>query len=393
MNAVILSYAQDTNGQNARFVEAARKVGRQAIKAVAIGKDDPAGVVGRYQEGAKKREALVIRSAHRITHYFDFAHDIIWDRHTESDIARLIAESDVVHLNNSHIAASRFRIRKPMLLHHHGSMYRNNPERAHSIARQFRMIQAASTIDLLRFSPDVKWLPTAYDVTTLREYADSHRREADGKVRIVHCPTNRAGKHTELLIATVKKLQKTLPVELVLVEGKTNADVLYEKAKADIVFDQLMWGYGCNSVEAWAMGVPVISGADDWTSSRMTEEWGGLPFYAATEDTLEQAIRDMVESKELRAEWGQRGYEHVLRYHDELPALVRLVELYVEAIEWYDSAHAAVDPVRFVNRGRAFHAVGVQVPVGESTFTDPDVIRRLRYFVASRPGWGIEEVA
>ena len=47
MNALILSYALDTNGQNARFVKAAQKHGADVLNVLAMGKADPAGVVSR----------------------------------------------------------------------------------------------------------------------------------------------------------------------------------------------------------------------------------------------------------------------------------------------------------------------------------------------------------
>lgn len=407
MKALILSYALDTNGGNQRFVRAAERWGTdpKVLKAIAIGNQDPAGVVSRFQIAAQKLGGLHIRSVHRTQAYFDFPADIAWTRHNERMIRKLVAEADVIHLNNSYRAAQNLLIRnKPMLLHHHGSLFRHNTKHMMATARSRRMTQAVSTMDLTRADPEVlHWLPTAYDVSDLHAYGKTHRRKPDGRVRIVHAPTNRDYKHTDLLISVVQELQRErLKVDLELVEGKTWRECMAIKATADIVFDQLLWGYGCNGVEAWVMGVPVIAGADDWTLEAMRREWDGLPFYLATEDTLKARIREMVKSADLRAEYGAKGLAHVRKYHDEKPALAKLAELYAKTIKHSVSGRAIPGKPAFEQavlfkgpRGRTFalpSGDSVAFTDGVASVTDPMLASRLRYFAKKRRNLGIEEV-
>jgi hypothetical protein len=393
VNAVIVSYGQDTNGQNARYVQAARKHGAEAMKAIAIGATDPAGVVSRFAEAGIKMGTLELRSAARVVPYFEFPADIIWDAHTEPLIKQLVAEADVVHLNNSYRAISQFHVRKPMLLHHHGSLFRSDPPMMLALARRYRMAQAVSTIDLTRPAPDVlHWLPSAYDIDGLQAMRKANRRDDDGRVRIVHSPTNRAYKHTDLFLTVVRELAETLPIDLVMVEGRTNAETLVEKAKADIVYDQLMFGYGCNSIEAWGMGIPVISGGDAWTLNRMDEMWGALPFAEAEESTLKDVIRGLVMSADMRQEYAERGLAHVRKYHDERPALDRLLELYELAIKTYHRQRT-VAPVRFRNNGKSVTWDKMVIPSGtEIEISDPDAITHLRA-LAKRSAFDVEEVA
>ena len=402
MEALILSRGLDTNGQNARYVEAARKWGADSdvLRAFSIGRSDPAGVVGRFKTAAEKHGGLRIRSASRqVYDYLQFPMDIHWTRQSETLIRQLAEEADIIHLNNSEVAYRYFRLSKPTLLHHHGSLFRDNPKRLLDIARSKKWLQAVSTIDLQRPNPDVlHWLPSAYDVSELHEYAKAHRREPDGRVRIVHCPTNRALKHTTLLETAVRELQTDgLPVDLVIVEQRPWSESLEQKAKADIVFDQLMFGYGCNSIEAWCMGIPVVSGADGWTTKRMLSEWDGLPFYEANEKTLKGAIRQMVESADLRAEFAAAGHAHVRKYHDEKPALARLAELYAMAIRKYLTPRipGKGETVTFRRKGNRTIYVGddpVEFSEGQLRTDDPYVIDRLRT-LAKRTSFGIEEVA
>src|SRR6185369_9466577 len=156
----------------------------------------------------------------------------------------------------------------------------------------------------------------------------------DGRVRIVHAPTNRTLKHTDLFLEAVRQLtEEGLPIDLDLIEGQTWAETMRRKAQADIVFDQLAFGYGCNAVEAWGMGIPVIAGAEDpWVIQRMSDLWGYVPFYEAGAASLKASVKRMVESADLRARAAEEGLNHVRTYHDEKPALAILADLYEQAI-------------------------------------------------------------
>jgi hypothetical protein len=401
VEALILSFGLDTNGQNYRYVEAARKHGsdERVLRAFAIGKADPAGVVGRFKQAADKHGGLVIREAHRAENYMEFPADIVWRPGAKSarEVRELANAADVIHLNNSYTAYQKFRLAKPALLHHHGSLFRSNPDHMLDVSKRSRFIQAVSTIDLQKPAPDVlHWLPSAYDVEALHDYAQANRREPDGKVRIVHAPTNRSLKHTDLLIRAVEELQADkVKVELDLVEGVTNEECLARKAKADIVYDQLLYGYGCNSIEAWAMGIPVIAGADEWTLARMGNQWDAIPFEEATEKTLKRVIRDMVKSKDLREDATLRGVNHVRKYHDELPALERLAELYHDAIQTKARPRIAGKGVTFRAKKQIKHVDGQPLAWqgGTVVVQDVDVIKRLRRMAKQRPMFGIEEVA
>jgi hypothetical protein len=398
---MILSSALDTNGQNARYVRAAEKWGSDpdVLKIMAIGNSDPAGVVGRFQIAAEKfQTGVTIRSAHKAEAYFQFPRDLLWTRHTDHIVRELAEQADVIHLNNSWRAYARLNLRrKPALLHHHGSLFRNNSADMLRTAKQYGMVQAVSTVDLMQPAPDVlHWLPTAYDVDELQAFGEQHRREADRRIRVVSAPTNRDYKSTAALELAIKALQaEGLPVDLVLVEGKPWAECMAIKATADIYFDQVILGYGCNAVEAWGMGIPVIAGAQPWTLNKMTELWGGLPFYSATEDTIADAIRDLVQSADLRAEYAAKGMAHVRTYHDEKPALERLVELYMETVKGDTKRREVIPAVTFEStRLKPILVNGIQVQFsdGRVTTTDPDVIARLRYF-CTRPAYGMRELS
>ncbi len=355
LRALIVSSALDTNGQNARYGVAAERWGSDpaVLKALIVGLYDPADVAGRYREAAAKSDGLSIRTAHRSEAYFEFPHDIRWRQGTHEEVQQLANECDVVHLNNSEVAYRRLslgKLRKPALLHHHGTLFRDNPAPLLAIAKRFHMVQAVSTVDLMRPAPDLlHWLPTAYDLDALAKIRAEHRREPDGMVRVLSAPTRPDLKSTDALRAAVATLQaEGLPVELEVITKRPWRESLEAKARADIYFDQVAvpkldypGGYGCNAIEAWGMGLPVVAGADEWTLDKMAEVFDGsedyglggpIPFYVATEDTIADRLRELVEDAELRKSVALAGQRHAQRFHAEKPALVRLAELYGMAI-------------------------------------------------------------
>jgi sugar/nucleoside kinase (ribokinase family) len=415
VKALIVGTALDTNGQNARYVEAAKRWGDDpdVLKALVVGKYDPADVGGRFREAAAKHGGLAIRSAHASEAYFEFPADIRWmpRRHGHPNnalVQQLADECDVIHLNNSHHAYNRLRmhrLRKPALLHHHGTLFRNHPDGLLLAARQFHMLQCVSTIDLQRRAPDLlHWLPTAYDLDALMAIRQDHRRPDDGKVRIVSCPTNREIKSTDALEAAVSQLQaEGLPVELVIVTGRPWAESLAVKATADIYFDQVGLGYGCNAVEAWGMGIPVVAGADPWTLGRMRQQWNTdtLPFMEATEDSIRLMLKALVVSKDARDHYAGLGMAHVQKYHAEKPALARLAELYAMAIA---KKHKAIAegatwetdlPGVFRSEKPDLRVTiasrHVQFVDGIARVDDPEIARRIRN-IAARTSNGITEV-
>lgn len=412
MRSVILSYALDTNGQNYRYMKASQKWGHDpdVLKALAIGDYDPAAVVARFQDAARDSDELVIRSVHRSAHiYQSMPSDIMWEHRTESLVRNLARGADIWHLNNSWRPLQRLKIGydKPILLHHHGSLLRQQYKDLLNWAYRHNAVQAVSTVDLMRYSPELHWLPTAYDVDWLQEFGREHRGAPRRATRVVSAPTNRTYKSTDALEVAVAQLQRDgLDVELVIIEGMPWLDAMQIKATADIYFDQVAYdigdkhypgGYGCNAIEAWGMGIPVIAGADEWTSQKMREVYGSqhLPFYEATPATIGAAIADLATHKRKRTTYAKRGYDHIRRFHDEKPALVRLAELYRMAIDRYRPGQVIpIEPVTFAGTVPQILIGGKRITfsVGPYTTDSEPMIRQIRMLALRKPHYGIREL-
>lgn len=234
---------------------------------------------------------------------------------------RLYGQADIVHLASN---LSGWRIigrerRKRLVVHHHGTEYRENRRAMDKACRAIGAAQVVSTLDLLG-SPDVTWVPVVVDTDAITPRMKKPR----ALIRVAHSPTDREAKGTD---AIAYALARERGMELDIIEGVSWAESLRRKALADVVIDQLDTGlgtgYGLAAVEAWAMGIPVVSGLND--TARMVREFGGLPFVNATAETLVDAIHCALDS---RSKWGERGRAHVERFHSQAAVLARLEPVY-----------------------------------------------------------------
>jgi hypothetical protein len=260
--------------------------------------------------------------------------------------SHLWPRADVVHLHNDVTRALMFHRTKPkpLVIHHHGTIYRIGYEKHLADAARLGAVPIVSTLDLQAIAPDrTTWLPAPYNLDELASYRGPKRD--DGVLRIAHAPTNRLVKSTALLIETVDRLRdEGAAVELDIIEKVSNAECIRRKGLADLYVDQLLLGYGCNSIEAWGMGLPVIAGIDpeqararirqkvpDAARDLMLETWGALPFYEASEATLYDALRAMLDPG-VRSAWADVGIAHVRRWHDDAVTVAKLREIYVKAL-------------------------------------------------------------
>lgn len=297
---------------------------------------DTAGVSWLLSQAfARLGGGVELRSAIRKRNYIQYPMDADW-----VDADELWDAADVVHMHNTMRTEQYFVGRghkpKPVLLHHHGTQYRDNSAVVNAEVRRRNRVTGAravvATLDLLEQGPGVPWCPAPFDLDWLAGLANPHEGVAgvDRPVRIGHAPTDRGVKSTNKFLAAAARLGKR--VEVVLIERRPWEECLRVKATCDLYFDQVTLGYGHNAVEAWGMGIPVIAGASKFTTERMTERFDRLPFYEATEGTIHDALAALVDPV-VRGQYAGFGSGHVRRWHDGRETVAQLVRLYEQLRE------------------------------------------------------------
>lgn len=302
MNVLILSPGQDTGGQAIRMKEA----------------------FNRHAPDWRVRAMNASKS------YIKYPADLQWDPKLA---AKLYGEADVVHHKNGLIYYDWLDKgqHKPTVVHHHGTRLRDNARAVSSEADSIGATQLVSTVDLLDDAPGSEWLPTPYDLDGL---VKRYPRRKQRVLRIGHAPTNRLAKGTEAIKAALGELAYWHEFEFDLIENVEWRVCLSRKAMCDIYIDQLTLGYGNNSVEAWAWGIPVVSAfADPADRERFVVETGMTPqFYEVDHDNLVERLRALIVSEDLREEWGQRGRTFAEMFHADNKVVDRLKRIYSEAL-------------------------------------------------------------
>lgn len=286
---------------------------------------DTGGNGWRTAQAFRRLTDVHYRSTARETNWLAYPVDLPWE-----DARAEWERADVVHVRDGaqaqHLLAAPAR---PMVIHHHGTQFRLRMDKRLREQRELRAVGLAATLDLYLMAPDeLSWAPALFDLDWL---AGQRRPVYDGVLRIAHAPTNRAVKSTAAFLAAAERLGRELPVEVVLVERTAWAECIERKAVADIYFDQVALGYGNNAIEAWGMGIPVIAGGAQPTIDEMVRRFDTLPFVAADEGSILDALRFLAEPDD-RAAWGRAGRRHAERFHSEQAGVAFLRGIYASMV-------------------------------------------------------------
>jgi glycosyltransferase involved in cell wall biosynthesis len=187
-----------------------------------------------------------------------------------------------------------------------------------------RMATLASEIyavnpDLMHVLPEhARFIP--YGNVFVNEWTPCFSQDHSGPLRILHAPSHRGAKGTDVILSALEVLKEAGYVfELILVEGISNVEARKIYSNADILIDQLFAGwYGGLAVELMALGKPVIAYLRDedlrFIDPNMRD---ALPIVRACPETVSKVLRAVLEMprRELVA-LGRRSRAFVERWHD-----------------------------------------------------------------------------
>ena len=140
----------------------------------------------------------------------------------------------------------------------------------------------------------------------------------ENSLRVFHAPNHRGVKGTAHLIAAVEKLQSEgLPIELDLVERQPHKEVIKRMRKANLVVDQLHFGYALTAMEGMALGKMVISGKNPAEHDQLFDQLGlkDCPIIWASVETIEAELRSLLVNPDQWRQIGQNSRKFVEHYH------------------------------------------------------------------------------
>jgi hypothetical protein len=174
--------------------------------------------------------------------------------------------------------------------------------------------------DLFYFLPErTEFLP--YAIANWDTIETVPCRPPSGTLRIVHAPTNRAAKGSDIIIDALQRARTKYGnrIQFDLIENMSNRKALEAYAAADLVIDQVLIGwYGGLAVEVMKMGKPVMAFIRD-------EDLRFLPkgmaagcreaVIHACPDTIFDKLCRLIEDQTLLKEYRDAGLDYVHTWH------------------------------------------------------------------------------
>lgn len=321
---------------------------------------DNAGSGQRYAEALRKHghEALHI-TLHR--HPYGYVPDL--RPQTGDEVARaqrFIDQADVLHFKGDELPSDwqanaqgflRLPDDKPVVITASGSGFRRRPKLSApapwqkewyplDFYRQQCHVLTAITPDLC-VEPDIEWLPHAIDVMDLGVPRPGWCGPLDRGFFVGHAPSKRAVKGTDtVILPAVKRAQEAgIPVRLVLLEGRSNANVLRELRQCQCFIDQMnIPAYGMAAVEALALSIPVLTYLPRGSEPK---QWP-FPVILSSDpaqavEELAYALSDVYISNRF---YFHNAHRYVVATHGHEAIVMRLMAIYGKAQERHRSRKA-----------------------------------------------------
>lgn len=307
--------AQDAKGAKKSRHKTVRK---PTLKILSVGEWDYAACgyfLSQAINETTPHESRMIRWANSS---FTYPHDLVAP--PEDEIRELWGWADVIHIHDDVQHLPPGLPPKPTIITWHGTRYRRTTQKCNQRAAAQGWLPTVATIDLMFYGP--RWLPDC------RPDLSGYIKRPRGKFIICHAPTKRHIKGTEAVIKATQGLDFTL------IENTPWQKCLELKGQASVTVDQFRLGYGCNAIEAWAMGMPAIGNGTAPVLRLIQGEMGYLPFVQCAEDASEirETIIRLRDDKKFYAEAVQRGEHCYNTFHSPAAAAKRAVAFYEEAL-------------------------------------------------------------
>ena len=152
----------------------------------------------------------------------------------------------------------------------------------------------------------------------------------EGRVRIVHAPTDGAIKGTPAILAALDSLKGHYDFELILIQNMPHTEAMRCYREAALVIDQVLAGwYGGFAVEAMAMGKPVLCYLREEDFEKVPAAMiADLPILNIRPDHLVEDIADVLDHRPEWQDWSARSRRYVERWHNPATIAAAVIEAY-----------------------------------------------------------------
>jgi hypothetical protein len=163
----------------------------------------------------------------------------------------------------------------------------------------------------------------------LSDYVPLNRRTSGRPLIVSHAPSDPRIKGTEAVVRAIESLRGTIDFEFDLIQGVSRREAILRMGQSDVFVDQLVLGdYGMASIEAMALGIPVIC----YVKPSLSRAYGGPPVENATPDDVAEAIRRLLLDDRRRMELSSSGLRYVRARHDAVRRGEALLSIYRDAL-------------------------------------------------------------
>lgn len=247
-------------------------------------------------------------------------------RATKDEITDLWKQADVIHIHDGFSNIPSLLPKRPIVITYHGSKYRRKPNRHNKNAIINGWIQSAATLDLVELTNNKLWIPDTRIIPT-------KSNDKFSRFTVCHAPTKRNVKSTEFVINACKIAN----VDLLLIENKSYQECIELKRKCHVLADQFKLGYGCNAIEAWLMGIPVLAGSNnrDTLSKIKSKNNDVLPFMFC-DDNVESIAKNIMQLRDNQAiyeKYARIGYDYAMLYHHPSATSKIAIDIYYLALD------------------------------------------------------------
>lgn len=292
------------------------------MKILLLSVGDNGGGCYWLSDAINKYTEHVARSVRFVQSWINYPYDIFAP--SNGQLQSLIDWADILHIRDN--VSDKWPVipkGKSVVVTWTGMSYRKAAGAKLQKCKNNGWATTVSTPDLISYAPDnlkPTWLPNPRE--------EMKRTEQNGQFTVCHAPTFRDRKGTQLVIEACSRLG----VMLSLVEDMKYFDALKEKSKCDVVVDQVgpySFGYGNNAIEAWAMGIPVISGASQPKYTQYTRGiYGKLPYIeCSTVDDIYKAA-DLLKNPIEYAKWRDIGLDYFYKFHHAPIVAASAIKIY-----------------------------------------------------------------